>query len=157
MPKGFVVLKSAVTQNAPEFSMNPPDTAGKFVAQLKVAYNVFAFSENDIMALTEYHLSKKLLDARKTIPGTRVITYEREAFGPNKEALSFTVRASELVAGTVDEQQVKEMLTGKGEEDIQRILSANEAIESAEVTFWPFWISLSPSDSDRITIVVAEP
>lgn len=157
VPKGFVILESAVAQQAPEFSAAQPDGTGKFTAQMKVVYSVFAFSENDIAALTEYHLSKKLLDARKAMPGTRVISYEREAFGPNKETLSFTVKASELVSGAIDEQQVKEMLTGKGETDIQRILSANDAIESAEATFWPFWISLSPSDPDRITIAIVEP
>lgn len=157
VPKGFIVLESAVAQNAPEFSTNTPDAGGKFTARLKVAYDVFAFSENDIAALVEHHLSQKLLEARRALPGTRVITYEREAFGPNKETLSFTVKASELVAGSINEQQIKEALTGKGESDIQKILSANDAIESAEVTFWPFWISLAPSNPSRITIVVAEP
>ncbi|MBI5913088.1 hypothetical protein HY839_01455 [Candidatus Azambacteria bacterium] len=156
VPKGFVVLESAVAQRAPEFSQDQPDALGKFAAHMKVAYDVFVFSENDIAALTEYHLSKKLQDARKALPGTRVITYEREAFGPTKETLSFTVKASELVAGSIDEKQVKEMLAGKGEADIQQILSANDAIESAEATFWPFWISLAPSNPDRITIVITE-
>lgn len=156
VPKGFVALESAVAQNTPEFSQNQPDATGKFTAQMMAAYDVFVFSENDIAAITEYQLSKKLQDARKALPGTRAITYERVAFGPNKETLSFTVKASELVVGSIDQQQVKEMLTGKGEADIQQILSANDAIESAEVTFWPFWISLAPSNQDRITITVVE-
>ncbi|MCR4323201.1 MAG: hypothetical protein NUV61_03905 [Candidatus Azambacteria bacterium] len=154
IPKGFVVLEGSATQRTPEFSANQPDADGKFIAHIKVTYDVFAFSENDIAALAEYHLSKKLLDARKALPGTRVITYEREAFGPNRETLSFTVKASELVEGAIDGQQIKEMLAGKGEVDIQKILSANDAIESAEATFWPFWISLAPSNPKRITITV---
>ncbi|MEK7494069.1 MAG: hypothetical protein AAB630_02840 [Patescibacteria group bacterium] len=157
VPKGFVVLESAVAHNAPEFSSDTPDAAGKFVARLKISYDVFAFSANDIATLAEQHLSQRLSDERKALPGTRVISYEREAFGPSKETLSFTVKASELAAGTVNEQQVKESLTGKGSSDIQQILSANDAIESAEVTFWPFWISLAPGNPDHITIVVAEP
>ena len=156
IPKGLVVLENAIEQSSPEFSADQPDIAGKFTAYMTVAYSAFAFSENDIAALTEHYLSKRLQDARKALPGTRVITYERVVFGPNKETLSFTVKASELVVGSIDEQQVKEMLTGKGEADIQQILSANDAIESAEATFWPFWISLAPSNKDRITIVVVE-
>lgn len=156
IPKGFIVLQSAIEQGSAEFSADQPDSAGKFVAHMSVAYDLFAFSENDIAALTEYHLSKRLQDARKALPGTRVITYEREAFGPNKETLSFTVKASELVVGSIDEQQIKELLAGKGEVDIQQILSANDAIESAEATFWPLWISLAPSNKNNITIVVAE-
>ena len=114
IPKGFVVLENAIEQSSPEFSADQPDIAGKFTAHMIVAYNVFVFSENDIAALTEHYLSKRLQDARKALPGTRVITYEREAFGPNKETLSFTVKASELVAGSIDEQQIKEVLAGKG-------------------------------------------
>ena len=156
IPKGFIVLEGATEQSSPEFSADQPDGAGKFTAHMSVAYNVFAFSENDIAALTEHYLSKRLQDARKALPGTRVITYERVAFGPNKETLSFTVKASELVTGSIDEEQIKELLAGKGEADIQQILSANDAIESAEATFWPLWISLAPSNKDHITIVVAE-
>lgn len=155
VPKGFVVLGSAVTQRVPEFSADTPDAGGTFVARMKVVYDAFAFSENDVAALAEQHLSQRLSDERKALPGTRVISYEREIFGPSKETLSFTVKASELAEGMVNEQQVKESLVGKGSSDIQKILSAHDAIESAEVTFWPFWISLAPDNPDRITIVVA--
>ena len=157
IPKGFVVLESAVAHTAPEFFADAPDAGGKFTARMRVAYDVFTFSANDIATLAEHYLSQRLSDERRALPGTRVISYEREAFGPGKETLSFTVKASELAAGAVNEQQVKEALLNKGSSDIQQILSANDAIESAEVTFWPFWISLAPSNPVHITIVVSEP
>ena len=151
------MLESAVAHTAPEFFADAPDAGGKFTARMRVAYDVFTFSANDIATLAEHYLSQRLSDERRALPGTRVISYEREAFGPGKETLSFTVKASELAAGAVNEQQVKEALLNKGSSDIQQILSANDAIESAEVTFWPFWISLAPSNPVHITIVVSEP
>ncbi|MBI1755229.1 hypothetical protein HYR65_03015 [Candidatus Azambacteria bacterium] len=152
--KGLVVLAGARTQGTPDFSADTPDAGGKFKARLKAAYEVFAFSESDVAALAEDHLVRRLLDTQKTVPGTRVVSYADETMNSGKTALSFTVKVNELAAGAVKQEQIQAQLAGKGEDEIKRILRENEAVESAEVTFWPFWISLAPDNPKRITVTV---
>lgn len=154
IPQGLVVLEGAKAQGTPEFTADTPDSSGKFNARLKVTYEVFGFSENDVATIAEDMLTRRLQESQKTVAGTRVITYEAEALNAAKSALNFTVKVNELAAGSVDEGALRESLAGKSEDEIRQILRENDAIESAEVTFWPRWISLAPSNPDRVKVTV---
>ena len=156
IPKGSVVLPAATHQTTPEFSVDTPDADGKFTAHLKATFSVFVFSENDIGALAEHELGKRLLPSQKSLPHTRVISYEGETLSANKATLSFTVKANELVSGVVNTDELKESLAGKGEAEIRDILKQYETMESAQVVFSPRWISLAPKNTKRIFITIEE-
>lgn len=152
IPQGLIVLDGARVQSDPEFFADIPGKDGIFKATLRGKYEIFAFAESDVAALTENKFADKLARMQKTVPGTRVVSYAAETLNAGKSALSFTIKVNELVAGSVDEAHLRVRLAGKGEDEIKRILKENEAIESAEVAFWPFWISLAPDNVKRITI-----
>lgn len=154
VPKGMVVLSGARSENVPKFSYNTPDTEGKFTAHLEVTYEAFAFLETDIATLVEDHLSKRLVGTEKADPSTRIISYADETLNAGKTVLTFTVKVNEVATGVIDAPQLATQLASKGENEIKEILKQNDAIESAEVTFWPFWISLAPANSGRITVTV---
>lgn len=156
IPKGSVVLPSATQQTAPELSIDTPDADGKYTAHLKATFSVFVFSENDIAALAEHELSKRLLPTQKSLPHTRVISYEGEVFGTNKATLSFTVKANELASGVVEVDELKKSLAGKGESEIRALLKEYDTMESAQVIFSPRWISLAPENTKRIIITIEE-
>lgn len=156
IPKGSVILSTATQQSTPEFSIDTPDDQGKFTARLKATFTVFTFSENDIAALAEQQLSKRLVEDQKSLPATRVIAYEDEVFGTNKTTLTFTVKVNELVSGVINTDELKNLLAGKGETEIQTLLKEYDTMESAEVIFSPMWISLAPENTNRITISVEE-
>jgi len=156
VPKGLVVLGGSGIDSSSEFSVEPVESDATFKAVLTTTYDIFVFAESDVAALAERHLSKRLLDTEKAVPGTRVISYANEILGGGKTSLDFTVKVNELVIGALDEQGIKDALSGKNEVEIKEALSSNEAIESAEVTFWPFWISLAPENPKRIKVTLDE-
>lgn len=156
IPKGSVVLPSATHQSAPELSIDTPDADGKYTARLTATFSVFAFSENDIAALAEHELAKRLLPSQKSLPHTRVISYEGETFGTNKTSLSFTVKANELASGVINADELKGSLAGKGEAEIRELLKEYDTMESAQVIFSPRWISLAPKNTKRIIITIEE-
>ncbi len=155
VPRDSIVLAGARVEGAQEFSADAPDASGKFRARLKAAYEVFAFQENDVSALAEDHLSRRLFETQETVAGTRVVSYANEALNSAKTALSFTVKVNELAAGVINEEEIRAEVAGKGWSEIEGILKENDAIESAEVTFWPRWISLAPDNPKRIKIVIS--
>lgn len=156
IPKGSVVLPSAAHQSTPEFSHDAPDADGKYAARLKATFSVFVFSENDIAALAEHELSQRLVESQKSLPHTRVISYEGEEFENDKTALRFTVKANELVSGVVDIGELKSAFAGKDEDEIRAVLKNYDTMESAQVTFSPQWISLAPENTDRIIVTIDE-
>ncbi len=152
IPQGLIVLDGARTQSETEFFADIPGKDGTFKATLKGKHEVFAFAASDAAALAENKFTDKLAQTQKTVPGTRVVSYAAESLHAGKSALSFTIKVNELVAGFVDESHLRARLAGKGEEEIKRILKEDESIESAEVAFWPFWISIAPENTNRITV-----
>jgi len=156
IPKGSVILPSATQQSAMELFSDAPDSDGKYTARLKATFSVFVFSENDIAALAEHELAKRLLPSQKSLPHTRVLSYEGEEFKQGKTALSFTVKANELVSGVVNVDALRESLAGKGEVEIRSLLKEYDTMESAEVIFSPRWISLAPENTKRIIVTIED-
>jgi len=154
IPQGMVVLNGAQGDNVPKFSYDTPDANGQFKAHLEVTYEVFAFAENDAAALADNTLNGKLTGTEQPDPNTRIISYADEKLNADKTALTFTVKVNEVAVGVINTEQLKTQLSGQGENEIKQVLKQNDAIESAEVTFWPFWISLAPDNPGRINVSI---
>ena len=155
-PEGMKVLPRARLAPAFDFSAGDPGSDGKFTAKVKVNYGVFAFSESDISGLVEQYIEGKFSDARQSSAESRTITYSDESLGANNLSLGFTVKVSKVLKGSLDEAKIKNDLAGKNEEEMKEVLRANEAIESAEFSFQPVWISVAPRDPEKIKISVQE-
>jgi len=155
-PEGMKVLPRARLEPTFDFSAGDPGSDGKFTAKVKVNYGVFAFSESDISGLVEQYIEGKFSDARQSSAESRTITYSDESLGANNLSLGFTVKVSQVLKGSLDEAKIKNDLAGKNEEEMKEVLRANEAIESAEFSFQPVWISVAPRDPEKIKISVQE-
>src|SRR3989338_1644645 len=155
-PEDMKVLPRARLEPTFDFSAGDPGADGKFTAKLKANYGVFAFSESDIGNLTEQYIAGKFSDAQQSGAESRTITYSDESSGANNLSLGFTVKVSQVLKGSLDEAKIKNDLAGKNEEEMKEVLRANEAIESAEFSFWPVWISVAPRDPEKIKISAQE-
>ena len=155
-PEGMKVLPRARLEPTFDFSAGDPGTDGKFTAKLKANYGVFTFSESDIGGLVEQYIAGKFSDTRESGAESRTITYSDESLGANNLSLVFTVKVSQVLKGSLDEAKIKNDLAGKNEEEMKEVLRVNEAIESAEFSFRPVWISVAPRDPEKIKISVQE-
>lgn len=157
IPKGLKIISQGITQSDPQLSAAPVDIKNStFKVTLKATYVIFAFSENDVVALVDFKVSGKLSEKRKAIPQTRVISYAGDAVGQDKTSFTFSAKVSELVLGMIDQDDLRRLLAGKDESEIRQLLGLNESIDSAEITFWPLWTSKAPANLDAITISVNE-
>lgn len=156
LAKGLKVLPRAKEDPVFEFSSEPVGPDGKFTGKLKVSEKVFAFSESDIDALVGQYLSDKLSGAQILDAASKNISYAEESLGANHLSLNFTVKINQSVKGKIDEAEIKRNLIGKNEEEMKKILKENEAIESAEFSFWPIWVSVAPKNPDNIIISISE-
>jgi len=63
-----------------------------------------------------------------------------------------TIIATGKVGPTVDDEKVKEQSKGKKFGEIQQELEAIQGIDSVDVKFFPFWISIVPDDIKKISV-----
>ncbi len=157
VPNNLKVLDEAVNIKTKEFITPEEGTAvDEFDAVLKVEYNVFAFDEKDVKKLAEKRLSEQINEDQKTYPNTLVLEYDEGIFNLEKSTFTFLVNASEVVAGKVDVESLKNNLSGKNKEEIKKVLKGNSSIEEAEVTLFPVWSSKAPANTKYIKIEVKE-
>lgn len=157
IPKGMKIIPEAIITGDSQLSAGTVDeTSMQFKATLKTSYTIFAFSESDVAALADHNILGKISDTRKAIADTRVITYAGQSLNQDKTTLSFTAKISELMLGVVDQNDLQRLLAGKDEGEIRQILSVNDSIDSAEITFWPLWASKAPANPDAIKVSVNE-
>ena len=157
IPNNLVFMDSGIEEKYGELdSPKEGAAADTFTAKLKVSYSVFAFDQKDIDSLTEQNLSLRLKQERKTYPDTKTISYEGGIMNLDKSSFGFSVRASEVVGGNLNIDELKNELADKDEIDIRKILTANDAIETAEITLWPFWSSKAPADPKMIDVIIKE-
>ncbi len=157
IPNNLVFLDSGIEEEFGELeSPKEGSAADGFTAKLKASYNVIAFDQKDVDSLIEENLTLRLKGDRKTYPDTKTISYEEGVFNLDKSSFGFSVRASEVVGGDLDIEKLKKDLSGKGEIEIRKILTANDAIETAEITLWPFWSTKAPTDPEMIKVIIKE-
>ncbi len=157
IPNNLVFLNTGIEEKYGDLeSPKEGSAADTFKAKLKVSYNIIAFDQKDINTLTEESLALRLKEERKTYPETKTISYEDGVLNLDKSSFAFSVRASEVVGGKLNSEELKRELAGKGEIEIRKILTANDAIETAEITLWPFWASKAPSNPEMIKLIIKE-
>jgi len=155
--KNFTILKNAIDKKVGEMDAPSPGTAiDQFTATIKVTYNIFVFEENNVSQVAESFLKDKIGPDRKIYTDTKVIAYEEGILDLDKSALNFTVRISEVTGGKINEPELKDQIAGKDQAEIKKILTANDAIESAEIVFWPLWSQSASTNVKSIEIDIKE-
>lgn len=157
VPGGLTVLDAAINEKVENFDTPKIGAAvNKFTASLKVSYSIFAFDHKNLSVIAENQLTSRVIEGRKTFPDTLILEYEGGTLDLDKSTFSFIAKASEIVGGDVNQDDLKNMLAGKDEVEIKKILSANNAIENADITLWPRWSSKAPKNADKIKINIQE-
>ena len=157
IPNNLVFLDTGMKEDFSELeSPKEGSAADTFTAKLKANYTVIAFDQKDIDTLTEKSLALRLKEERKTYPDTKIISYEDGVISLDGSSFEFSVRASEVVGGNLNLKKLKEELSGKGEIEIRKILTANDAIETAEITLWPFWSTKAPDNPEMIKVMIKD-
>lgn len=157
VPGELTVLDSAIFGKVESFDVpKVGTTVDKFNASLKATYSIFAFDHKNLNAIAEKYLASQIVAGRKTFPETLVLEYEGGSLNLEQSTFGFIAKASEVTGGEINQDELKNMIAGKDEVEIGKILSANNAIENAEITFWPRWSSKAPKNAGKIKINIKE-
>lgn len=71
-----------------------------------------------------------------------------------QEEMGVDVRIEHILYQSLDEQVLFDGIRGKDKDFAESFLSEQAAIESAEVTFWPFWVSSIPRFDRRTEFIL---
>lgn len=155
--QGFEFLNEAVSVKIDEknISLKSGMAAEKFTITAKASAAAFQFSGNDIDSLIAKNIEAKT-SGKEIIFKDLSKKYADINTDFSSGILSLSVNAKQSIIPNIDIENFKKDFFGKDESAIRDIIISNDSIESAQVSFWPFWVRKVPKNADRIKIIVNE-
>lgn len=135
-----------------ESSVEPNTQTDAFNINLKIAFSVLSFNQDNLLSLIKENLLNQISNRKKLIREPS-ITYKKPLFRLDKGQMVLPVHVEQEVAWKIESDEFKKQLKNKTVDEVKYILERQAGISSVKVSFWPFWVKRVPS---RIQIEVAE-
>lgn len=137
--------------------------AGQEGERFKLSVRAFAralsFDENDLNNLIKENIRKNFSSQEKELVLDSLnVIYTLNKFPDFEEGILDTnLKVQGKVFCKLDKDIIKQALAGKSEAALKEYLNANQAIEKAQISLWPFWLKKIPEDSNKIKIKILIP
>ncbi|MBI3459237.1 hypothetical protein HY061_03195 [Candidatus Azambacteria bacterium] len=112
------------------------------------------FDKNDVEKIITFNLSKELKPDDVLVNVGRKLDYALNRIDFDNGLLELKLTLKSGYYKKIDEDLLKENLLGKSEDAVKSILLGDKRIDSAQISFWPFWIKSVPTKLDRIQLKV---
>lgn len=155
-PKEFMLLDNAVKEEVAEltFDRKAQEAAKSFTITGKAKVFGFVFDEEHISRLVDGTIRGRITEEREILEETKKLTYKDVELNVEKEEMNLLVGVEEWISARIDEQDIIENIRGKSLIEVKEYLSSHEAVDTARVTFSPFWIKRVPRAADKIKIEI---
>src|SRR5690606_10439410 len=74
----------------------------------------------------------------------------------SEDSLEINVQTTVVLGPKIDEGQLKQDIAGKKRGDVENIVKRLNGIKDVEVTYSPFWVSITPKNTSKITVEYEE-
>lgn len=128
--------------------------AETFTLKAKLTLRALLFKESDLETLADQVIGAKISADQTLTPESRKLSYGKPELNVTQGWMKLSVSVEQEIMGKIDSAALKEKLAGKNETEIRGIISQEKGVESATVTFWPFWVSSAPRSSGKIQVII---
>jgi hypothetical protein len=156
VPQGLTVLEGAFVDTVtlatePDEAGKPADTVRGRVVGKRTA---IAYADADLREAVLQALKDRLPEGTEFLEESLKLEPTVKDRDMEKGRLRLEVSVSAKAAWKIDPEAIRDAVVGKREGEIRGFLAAQEAIESSEVSFTPFWKSSAPEKRNRITVTI---
>jgi len=155
IPENFKLADGAIQPQITELksSVGVGGKAEKFTLDARAQASALIFSETEIKELVKLTLADSLA-GKKDAVNNPSITYNSFQIDLSKGQMTFMADGSQEVVWRVDKEEIKKILAGKSQDEIEGILTGRQEIEKADFSLSPFWTKHIPSQTEKISINV---
>jgi hypothetical protein len=153
---GYMPLSETLSAGEPTVttSKNAGDEAADVTVTSTTVFTMLGVKEDDLKQLVEAEANKRIDPEKQIIQDNGLaaasITVKQKSSG-GRTMLSL---ATKVIAGPdIDEESIKQEVAGKKRGEVQSMLGQRPGIRSVEVSYSPFWVQSTPSNTSKITIV----
>ncbi|MBI4119583.1 MAG: hypothetical protein HY456_01915 [Parcubacteria group bacterium] len=153
LPQDYVFIDGAsISRTVKETVMPDVNREGKFSIIGEAERDTFGFKEADLVAMLKERAKKDLgpdIEVREY-----KIHYTDAALNNQQSSLSFNAAFEAVFVRSLDREALIRNVSGKKENDAKAVIFSLPGLESANLTFWPFWVRRVPVNQTKIKITV---
>jgi len=152
---GRKFFDGAVQVNISDFSSTEKVGAqtATFSARISAQAQVISYLEADVKKIIDASQSAESLSGQKSdIPAT--ISYSLTDSNLGDQKVKFEATANFANSNTLDTLSLKKEMLGKSKAEIKSLLENQPAVQSSEVSFWPFFVTHTPRNENRLKIEI---
>lgn len=140
----------ASPQSTPGVGQELKEGKAKLVSE--VTFSVSGIAKGDLRSYLKLALEKQLNKDEQRVYSDGLKTAKFTDFKQTNGNTTVTLAAKGLIGPKINDDEIKEMVKGKGFGEIQDELKNIEGVNDAETKFWPFWVNAVPNDTKKIKI-----
>lgn len=132
-----------------------PDTIkDSFNETVKVKASALVFKKQDLEKLIQDKLTGQLSADKDFLQSSLSLNYNPSLLDIKKGKLALDVQGSVKTYQNITSDDFIDLLVHKSADQVQSTVNQmyNGGITDIKVNFWPFWVTRTPSDKNRITI-----
>jgi len=124
---------------------------------MTVTYGLLGVVESDLSQILDNQIKKNLKDQPINIRdnGLGAITFGLSG-APNDADTVLTLQTVATIGPDINPEQIKKDSAGKKRGDIEKRVESIEGVRSVSVEYSPFWVSTTPKNAEKITVVFVE-
>lgn len=155
--QGLASVDEAITVKIIEENVSaaPNTPADKFTVSAKASAMSFQFNEDDVNRLIAKNIETKT-SKDKIVFKDLTKKYGNINIDFAGGVITFTAHAEQNIQADFDIESLKKMFAGKNEDGVREYIINNDMVESAQVSFWPFWVKKAPNSANRIKIIIGK-
>jgi hypothetical protein len=156
--QGLYVLSSTLKVGEPQVTSTPAvgQQASTAAVNIKITYSVIAVQKTNLEQLVSNALNKKVDQKKEKLSDKDVLkdlTITVQNQQPNSPNATLSLSKDTTAVPIIDEDNIKEALKGKKENQIKQYLLTYPGVKDVDVKFSPFWVSSAPGKTSKIKLV----
>lgn len=153
IPSTFIAGEAQVTSSAQSGS-----TAETVTVSSTTPYTMLGIKQSDLRSLVNEEVKKQIDEDKQQIldDGIAKAAYSQQSPGTPANAV-VTAKIKSVAGPELDSGEIKRRVAGKKAGDIQMELGNEPGITDVTVKYSPFWVTVAPKDTKKITVDIADP
>jgi len=141
------------TEIIESFSLTQPgEEVDNFSFQVKAKSKNIVFKTEDFKNFSKEIIYSQIEEEKEIYEESLEVDYVLENVDFNSGKATLSLKISAIIYPAVNENNLKNGLSGKTLEESQLFLNDQPKIVKAEVKFWPFWVNSVPRDLNKIKL-----
>jgi len=155
VPQGFTYVENSVNATTTKITVNTTtDANNQFSVVADGQVQVMVFQESDVLSLLKQLAQKGASLSQDYTEKSKTLTYGKATTDWKLGKMSLPVNYSIVYWEPIDIGQLSSAVAGKSDVDLKSYILNLPGVDRLSVSFWPFWVSSVPKNTDKINTTV---